>query len=251
MTANSAFSLDEKTILITGASSGIGRATALKCAVYGANLILLSRNEQKLQVLLKEIGGDKHQVLQADLSDSTEIEKVVEQCKALDGIVHCAGIVEPYPVGYLNRQKVDTTFAVNFYAPVQLTSLLLKKKKINRSGSIVFISSIASQNPFIGGSTYSASKAALEAFARTVAIESAAKLIRANCLSPALVKTPIFEEMSQNIAADTMDDHLKKYPLGMGEPDDVAHAAIFLLSDASKWITGINIRMDGGLLIAS
>ncbi|WP_256009599.1 SDR family NAD(P)-dependent oxidoreductase [Desertivirga xinjiangensis] len=251
MTASSAFSLKGKNILITGASSGIGKATALKCAEYGASLILVGRNAQKLEMVLEKLAGQGHQKLQADLSDPTQIVRLVEQCSPVDGIVHCAGIVEPYPLQYFSRQKVDATFSLNFYAPVQLTSLLLKNKKIKKAGSIVFISSIASQNPFIGGSTYSASKAALEAFARTVAIESAGKLIRANCLSPALVKTPIFDEMSENVAADTVDDHVKRYPLGLGEPDDVAHAAIFLLSDASKWITGVTIRMDGGLLVGS
>lgn len=246
-----AFSLHDKTILVTGASSGIGYATALQCAAAGARLIVVGRHEQKLDQLLQQLNRPVHQKLIADLTVPEQLQDLVAQSGMLDGVVHSAGIVEPFPVQFISRKKIEQTFSINYYAPVELTAQLLKQKKINKGGSLVFISSIAGQNPFKGGTSYSGSKAALEAFCRTVAVEYASKAIRANCLAPAMVKTRIFDAMAQNVEKETVEEHLRKYPLGVGTPKDVAHAVVFLLAPASRWITGVTIRMDGGLLLES
>lgn len=248
---SAAFRLDGKTILITGASSGIGRAVAMHCAEAGATIIGIGRNEKALDDVLSRLSPGSHQKIIQDLTAEGALQTLIAQTGAVDGLVHCAGIVEPYPLSFLSRKKIDQTFSINYYVPVELTSLLLKNKKVNKNASIVFMSSIAAHHPFIGGATYASSKAALEAFARTVALEYGAKGIRANCLAPAMVKTKIFDDMAKNVEKQTVDAHISKYPLGVGEPADVANACVFLLSGASRWITGITIRLDGGLLLGS
>ncbi|HEU0109427.1 MAG TPA: SDR family oxidoreductase [Flavisolibacter sp.] len=248
---NSSFTLKGKTILVTGASSGIGFAVAQQCAQMGARLIITGRNEQSLDKLITQLPPAAHQKIVQDLAIENGIQNLVQQIEKLDGLVHCAGLVEPFPAGFLNRKKIDQTFSINFYVPVELTAMLLKHKKMNQGGSVVFISSIAATNSFIGGAAYASSKAALEAFCRTIALEYAVKHIRANCLAPAMVKTKIFDNMAKNVEKHTVEAHLAKYPLGVGQPEDVANACVFLLSNASRWITGITIRMDGGLLLGS
>lgn len=246
-----AFSIDGKKILITGASSGIGYETAIKCAAAGANLLLIGRNKEKLETLLSALPTNDHSFLVADLTDAGDINSIVEKAGKLDGLVYSAGIVSLFPAQFLTRSKLDQSFAVNYYGAVELVSLLLKKKKMNEAASLVFLSSIASTHSFKGGTAYAGSKAALEAFCRSVAIEFSAKKIRANCLAPAMVKTPIFDDMEKGLDAESVKAHLEKYPLGVGYPQDIANAIIFLLSGASRWITGITIRMDGGLLLES
>jgi NAD(P)-dependent dehydrogenase (short-subunit alcohol dehydrogenase family) len=245
------FRLDGKTILITGASSGIGFSVAEQCAAMGARLIVVGRNEAKLDELIDRLEQGDHQKLIQDLTEERALQNIIDKMPFIDGLVHCAGIVEPFPLSFLSRKKIDHTFSINYYVPVELTALLLKQKKINPGASIVFISSIAAYNSFIGGASYASSKAALEAFARTVALEYASKGIRANCLAPAMVKTKIFDDMARNVERETVEAHLAKYPLGVGLPEDVANASVFLLSPASRWITGITIRLDGGLLLGS
>lgn len=237
--------------MITGASSGIGRAVALHCAEAGARIIAIGRNEKDLDDVLSQLAPGSHQKFIQDLTAEGGLQTLVQQIEAIDGLVHCAGIVEPYPLSFLSRKKIDQTFSINYYVPVELTSLLLKNRKVNKNASIVFMSSIAAHHTFIGGATYASSKAALEAFARTVALEYAGKGIRANCLAPAMVKTKIFDDMARNVEKQTVEEHLARYPLGIGQPGDVANACIFLLSGASRWITGITIRLDGGLLLGS
>jgi NAD(P)-dependent dehydrogenase (short-subunit alcohol dehydrogenase family) len=244
---NEAFSIRGKNVLITGASSGIGFQTALQCDLEGANLIACGRNLAALDNLFSQMTGDSHKKIVADLATEEGIRMVIENCGQLDGFVHCAGVVIPFPVQFLTRKKVEETFSVNYIAAVEITSLLLKRRKLNNGASVVFLSSVSSQHPFKGGALYSGSKSALEAFSRTVSIEFANKRIRANCISPAMVKTPIYDEMNKNVEKETVQEHLNKYPLGVGEPADVANAIIFLLSNASKWITGVNLVMDGGL----
>jgi len=243
------FHLTDKIILITGASSGIGRQAAIACARMGATIILTGRNAERLNETHKQLTGSNHKIIPCDLLEEADINKLVADCTQLDGVVHAAGIVKPFPIQYLTTQKINETIYTNFYTAVQLTTSLFKTKKINKGASFVFMSSISGQYPQKGNSMYGASKAALEAFTKTVAAEYAHKQIRANYISPAMVKTPMYDYSGAGAFAEVLDEHVQKYPLGVGYPEDIANAIIFLLSPASRWITGISLIMDGGLLL--
>ena len=240
--------LKNKTILITGASSGIGRATAVLCSQAGASLILSGRNENELkktQALL----GNSSTTLIADLTSEAEITKLIEQVPSLDGFVHCAGIINPVPIKFLKAKHITEIFSINFSSAVLLSSALLTNKKLNNSASVVFISSISATHPYIGGAMYTSSKAALEAFSRGFALEAAAKKIRVNTVAPALVRTKILDLSEHVYSKEELEQIENQYPLGIGEPEDVANMILFLLSDAAKWITGTTIPMEGGLLL--
>jgi NAD(P)-dependent dehydrogenase (short-subunit alcohol dehydrogenase family) len=243
------FHLTGKTILITGASSGIGRQAAIDCARMGATIILTGRNTERLKETYEQLTGAGHSMIPCDLSDEADIARLVNDSTQLDGVVHAAGIVKPFPIQYLTTQKINETIYANFYTVVQLTTALFKTKKINNGASLVFMSSISGQYPQKGNAMYGASKAALEAFTKAVAAEYAHKQIRANYISPAMVKTPMYDYSGAGAFAEVLEEHVQKYPLGVGQPEDIANAIIFLLSPASRWITGINLIMDGGLLL--
>ncbi len=242
--------LNGKNILITGASSGIGKQAAIQASEMGATIIACGRNENELNEL-KKIIGSKCNLFTGDLTNSNNITKLVSEIEKIDGLVHSAGIVSPVPAKFIAQKHIDEIFQINFNAPVLLTSALLQKNKINANSSIVFISSISTEHPYFGGSLYVSSKAAIEAYSRNLALELSSKKIRANVLQPALVKTKIFEETIKASTQEEIDNYEKQYPLGFGEPEDVANAITFLLSDKSKWITGTCIKMDGGLVLSS
>lgn len=242
------FSLENKLILITGASSGIGAETATTISKMGARLILSGRNEDRLKGVLSTLSGTGHRVCIADLAQEEEITKLVKTiAEPLDGVVHSAGIVRPFPVKLVGKRQIDELFAINYHAPVLLTSQLFRGKKINDGASLVFMSSISSHFPHKGGALYSGSKSAINSFSKTIALEYGNKKIRSNAISAAMVKTPLFDEAESAISAEVMEKHGEHYPLGFGTPEDIAHAVLFLLSDASKWITGTELVMDGGL----
>ena len=245
------FSLVGKRILITGATSGLGYATAIACAKMGATIIGVGRNTVKLEEILNElnlISSLPHQLLSADLIIDEDRDRLVAQIQEpLNGLVHCAGISALSPVRMINKNHLRKVQEINVEAPTLLTQALLKKNLLLADGSIIFLSSIAAHIGVAGVSAYSGTKAALQAIARCLAMEVINRRIRVNCLSPALVET------SMLVATAAMADIEKQrsnYPLGFGKPDDVANAAIFLLSDASRWITGTTIIMDGGLTIS-
>lgn len=246
---STSFHLNNKTILITGASSGIGRETAIKCSEMGAKIILTARNKERLELTEKKLKGSGHKLIVCDLLNEKELKDLITKCDNVDGVVHCSGVVKPFPIGFLSKEKMDETMGPNFYAVVALTNSLFKNKKVNNNASIIFMSSVSGQHPHKGGSMYAASKAAVEAFSKTVALEFYAKGIRSNCISPAMVKTEMYESAANDMTREGMEAHVAKYPLGVGHPEDVANAAIFLLSPASKWVTGINLIMDGGMLL--
>jgi NAD(P)-dependent dehydrogenase (short-subunit alcohol dehydrogenase family) len=185
----------------------------------------------------------------------TNFEKVKElagQLQALDGIVHCAGIVKPVPVKFIKEQQIDEVFSINFKSVVLLNAELLQHKKINNNASIVLISTISTLYPYFGGAIYIASKAALEGYGKTLALELSPKKIRVNILQPALVKTAIYQStIDTAFSEEEMHKYEKQYPLGIGETEDVANAVCYLLSEKSKWITGTCIPMDGGLTLGT
>lgn len=240
------FSLENKTILVTGASSGIGKAIAIECAKMGAKVVVTGRNEARLQETHSMLVGDQPDYILADLSLNEDVVDLGTKLSTLDGIVHCAGFTIPKPFNFLNREDVNSVMDVNFIAPIFLTQFLLKNKKINKKSSIVFISSISGVYvSYIAGSLYSASKGAINGIVKGLALELAAKDIRVNSVNPGMVETNILE--SGVISNDQLNEDKKKYPLKRyGKPEEVAYAVIYLLSDASSWTTGSNILIDGG-----
>lgn len=246
---NTPFELHGKTVLVTGASSGIGRQTAVSISEMGGMVVLTGRNEQRLHETLSMLKGEGHQVFCADLMSDNERMELVTRLPILNGIVHCAGVVQPYPIQFLNQKKIDETLKINYEIPVLLMSAITSKKRLAEHASVVFLSSISGQHPHKGGAMYAGSKAALEAFSKVVALEFYPQGIRSNCISPAMVKTAMFDQAAEGMSDESMNEHIAQYPLGVGYPTDVANAVVFLLSDASRWITGINITLDGGFLL--
>jgi NAD(P)-dependent dehydrogenase (short-subunit alcohol dehydrogenase family) len=159
------------------------------------------------------------------------------------------GTVHPFPVRFLDQQKMDQTLNINFEAPVLMTSALLKAKKVKAESSLVYLSSISSGRPQRGAAMYGASKAAIESFVKVLAQELHVQKIRVNSIAPAMVKTPMYDRAEEMVSKEEMDNHVSKYLLGVGYPDDVANAVVFLLSPASRWVTGINLILDGGILL--
>ncbi len=246
------FSLENKTILITGASSGIGRGIAIECSKIGAKLIISGRNPENLDETYNQLIGTGHKKIIADLSKQEDIELLVNECNNLDGVVHSAGIPKLITVKFIDRKNLEEIINTNSIAPILLTSLLIKKKKLNKSSSIIFISSISGVLiSTIGESTYSASKGALFGFAKGAALELASQQIRVNCINPGLIETNILKLANNVFSEEQVKEKINLYPMKrMGKPEDVAYGAIYLLSDASTWVTGINLVIDGGFTIA-
>jgi NAD(P)-dependent dehydrogenase (short-subunit alcohol dehydrogenase family) len=244
--------LSGKHIIITGASSGIGRETCLMLAQAGAKITGIARNETELNQLLSQlnkINHEEHQILSYDLSNHDSLEGLVSKITPCDGLVHAAGMVSPLPVKFIRKKHLDKVWNINTYAPILLTAQLLNDQKINEEASIVFISSISTSHPYFGGSMYVSSKAAIEAYSRNLALELAGKKIRSNVVSPALVKTKIFNQTIEASDAEKLKEYESNYPFGFGEPSDVANAIEFFISNKSRWITGQNLILDGGLTL--
>lgn len=240
------FSLSGKTILVTGASSGIGRGIAVTCSKMGAKVVLNGRNEQKLQETLSSMEGDGHVLLSGDLTVHETIISVVGQLPTLDGVVHCAGIGDRVLCKNVTENDLDRMMDINYKAPVMLQTEILRQKKISKGSSIVFVASIASDSPSIGNSLYAASKGALVAYANCLQLELAPRLIRVNCISPAMVWTDLVIKggvTEEDLRLDEQRYPLKRY----GTPEDIANLAVYLLSDASSWMTGSNLRITGGV----
>lgn len=246
--------LDDRHYLVTGASSGIGRATAVLLHRLGARLTLIDLDGDGLAAVHDELGGGEDVRLQAaDLADILAIDGLVAHCVAvggrLHGVVHCAGIQSIAPVRSLQIEIWRRIFAVNTEAALALSKAMASKKVYaGENGSIVFLSSVMSMAGSPGAISYSMSKAALDGMARSLALELASRRIRVNCIAPGFVRTPLFERTEK-----LWDDSQKKavenlHPLGFGQPEDVAHAVAFLLADTGRWITGSVMVVDGGYL---
>lgn len=245
MDPNSLFRLDGKSILITGASSGIGKASAIACAEAGAKIILSGRNEIRLKEVFDQLAGEGHRVEMFDLNDDIQIANLATNCPMLDGVIHSAGIDGVAPMRQVQAKMLEQIMAINYLAPIILNQKLLMSKKIKAGGSILFLSSIAAKTGKRGVGPYSGSKAALIGSMRPLALEVAKFGIRVNALCPGIVRTPIFEGQEQWLTNEVS----LSYPLGLGEPEDVANAALFFMSDASKKITGTDFSLDGGVVI--
>ena len=241
------FSLERKTILVTGASSGIGRGIAIECSKMGACLIITGRNQDRLNETLSLLQGDGHKSIIADLSNISDISSLVEQLPKLDGVVNNAGVNDKSLVKFISKDKIDKIYHTNFYAPVLIIQSLLKSKKINKYASLIFISSISSNYASASNALYASSKGAINSFAKSLAIEVAPQKIRVNVIQPGIIKTPILEAYSLK---EELDSFIKSCPLGtLGTPEDIAYCGIYLLSDASKWVTGSIITVDGGITL--
>lgn len=244
------FSLEGKTILVTGASSGIGADTAVECSRMGATVLITGRNEERLGQTLSRLDtsfGAAHQMIVADLTDEESLNALVSQIDGIDGLVNNAGVNRVKPVAFIKQEDLEYVFQSNTWTAVNLTRLLCKKKKLKKNGSVVFTSSVSAFFNAPGRALYAGSKAALTSFMRSFAVELADKGIRANAVHPGMVETKMIAE---NLTEEELQNNLKEYPLNrFGKPEDVAWAIIYLLSDASSWITGTSMVVDGGFML--
>lgn len=245
------FALKNKTILITGASSGIGRAIAIECSRMGANVVITGRNEERLQDTFEalEHSNLSHQKIIADLCIQDELDQLISQLPKLDGIVLSAGLGMSVPIQFATPEKMDKIFNINFFSQIELLRIIYKKKILNKSASIVAISSIGGNYRYsYGNSIYGASKAALRSMMKSCAKEFATRQIRVNCICPGMVETPLIHRGA--ITEEQLQADMNRYPLKRyGKPEEIAYSTIFLLSDASSWMTGQDIVIDGGITI--
>ena len=240
------FSLEGKTILVTGASSGIGHATAIECSKMGAKLIVTGRNEERLQQTLDALSGDGHQQIAIDISTKEGVSKLIESVPNVDGMFNNAGVSTTKPIGFITEDEIDRIFDINVKAPILLTNMMVKKKKINKGGSIVFTSSIGKYVVTPGNNLYAASKGALSSFMKGAAVELASKRIRCNTILPGMIETPIMKGKG-SISEEQWELNKQKYALKrFGTPEEVAWLAIYLFSDASQFVTGSELVIDGG-----
>lgn len=246
MSGYNPYSLKGKTILVTGASSGIGKATAIECSKLEANVIITGRNSERLNEAFAELATGNHLLINADLSNEEELQHLVNSIPEIDGLVNNAGITKLLMTSFINRKDLSEILEVNTIAPILLTQKLLKHKKIKKNASIVFTSSIAGNNHASPGrGMYATSKAAITAFMKNAAIDLASKGIRCNSVNPGMIFTNL---MGHNLEFDEQSiKDMKTYPLKRyGRPEEVAYAIIYLLSSASSWVTGTSIVIDGG-----
>lgn len=239
------FSLEGRTILVTGASSGIGRGIAIACSKMGATVIMNGRSQRKLEETLSLMVEGDHSIVAVDLIDRESVESKVHELPMLDGVVHCAGIGQRVLCKVATEQDVESVMNANFKAPVLLQTELLKQKRINKGASIVFIASISTWSPSIGNAFYSASKGAIVSYANCLALELAPRKVRVNCISPAMVWTDL--AIQEGVDKEQLKTDEQKYPLKRyGTPEDIANLAIYMLSEASSWMTGSNVKISGG-----
>lgn len=248
---NNPFSLEGKTILVTGSSSGIGREIALQCALCGANVVVTGRNKERTEGALASLdasAGQTHKCVVTDLNTDEGIKVLVSSIDKVDGVVFSAGINDKYLLKFIKRENAESMFNINVFAPILLCKEMVKGKKINNSASVLFLSSASSVYATISNALYASSKGAINSLIRTLALELSSKKIRVNGIMPGMVKTDMLS--SYNLDEEQLENMVKEYPLGrLGETIDIANIAVFLLSDASSWITGANIPVDGGLTL--
>ncbi|MBR6292514.1 MAG: SDR family oxidoreductase [Bacteroidales bacterium] len=243
------FTLENKTILVTGASSGIGKATAIECSKLGAKVVVTGRNEERLNQTLAELEGEDHLAIIADLASDEGVNALVEQCPKIDGLVNNAGATVTVPVQFINRENLEGLMQVNTVAPILLFQRLMKAKKLGKGASVVFTASVSGLCcAVLGNSLYSTSKAAIGGFVKNAALELAGKNIRVNAVCPGMIDTHILD--AGIVGADDLERERQKYPMKrFGKPEEVAWSIIYLLSDASSFTTGSTLVMDGGFTL--
>ena len=245
------FSLQERNILISGASSGIGESCAIGCSKMGANIIAIGRNEERLESVYSKLTSGKHLSYSQDITQFDMLEGLVKDAVSklgkISGFIHSAGIELTLPLRSMNSQKYEALFSTNVIAGFEIAKIVSKKKYLNPKGSsYVFISSIMGEIGQAGKVGYCSSKGAIIAGVKAMALELVQKHIRVNSIAPAVIKTQMVEQLFDTIPDEAKSEILKMHPMGLGSTEDVANACIYLLSDASKWITGINMIVDGG-----
>lgn len=246
MTINNPFSLKGKTVLVTGASSGIGRAIAIECSKIGAIVCVIGRDLARLKETYKQLNGNQHRYFLADLTSEKDIDRLVSELNPLDGIVHSAGIIKRVPLKLISEEGYESILKINLIAPAILTKKLYKAKLLKPGSSVVLISSVGSNIASLGNTMYMSSKGGLNSFMRGAALELASHGIRVNSIEPGMIRT----NLTRGIPDEDLEKDISRYPLGRyGTPEEVAFAAIYLLSDASKWMTGSILRIDGGLTL--
>lgn len=244
------FSLANKTVLVTGAASGIGRCVAIEASKLGANMILVDLNEAGLQETLSMLSVGSHIIIKCDLTNGDERNNLVSQVGKLDGIVNCAGIGMTLPFKFCTEKELGRIMNINFFGPVYLVQSLTKSNKINKKASIVYMASIdGTVTGHIGNSCYAASKGAIMGSVRTQALEFASRGIRVNCVSPARVNTPLLNR--KNISEEQVEANKQEYPMKRyAEPIEIAGYILYLLSDVSTYTSGSNLVIDGCFTIA-
>lgn len=247
------FSLEGKTVLVTGASSGIGRQCAIDCSKMGAKVILVARNEERLAETLSQMEGEGHKSYSYDLSELGGIKDLVSTVVAesgkLDGFIHAAGIEMTKPVKLLTPEDYEQVYKVNTLSGFEFVRHISSVKNINKSASIVLMASITAVIGRGSVAAYAASKGAMVSATRTFALEFAKREIRVNCVSPGTVLTPLMQNYLDTLDKEAYKKRIDGFPLGLGETTDISNACIYLLSDASRWVTGQNLIVDGGYTI--
>ena len=248
------FSLEGKNVIVTGASSGIGRQIAITCSKMGARIALIGRNVERLEETRNQLKGEDHIAISYDLTDLEHqkdlVAGVVARLGAIDGLVNCAGISTVLPFKLMIPEKVEEFFRTNVYATIELTRQVLGMKNVSKQGaSVIFFSSVMGCVGEKAKSLYSLTKGALISGCRSLAIEYAPKRIRVNVVSPGIVETPINKDQPYLADPEKRKFTESLYPLGLGMPEDIANACVYLLSDASRWVTGQNLIIDGGFTI--
>lgn len=245
MTA-SPFSLEGRRVLVTGASSGIGAAAARLCARMGARVLACGRDEARLAHVVAGLAGSGHEAVAGDLTDPGARQTLVDAAPVLDGCVFSAGAAALAPIRMLSQRHLDAIFAVNYDAPVLLTQTLLAKRKIAPGASLVYVTAVAEHVAPNATGAYAGAKAALTATVRTLAVEQARQGIRANCVSPGYVATPMLDGLQ---GVMNTQDKVELAPLGVIEPDEVAGAIAWLLAPASRWVSRTSLVIDAGLTL--
>lgn len=247
------FTLENKTILVTGASSGIGRQCAIDCSKMGAKVVLIARNEDRLNETISLMDGEGHLAYSFDLTNLDGIKELVTRIVStigkMDGFIHAAGIVITKPLQLLTIQDYENVYLVNSLSCFEFIHQMASIKNMNKGGSIVLIASISGVIGRGSVAAYSASKGAVISACRSMSLEFAKKQIRVNCVSPGTVLTPLMQNFLDSLEEEQRSKRLDGFPLGLGYPNDISNACIYLLSDASRWVTGQNLIVDGGYTI--
>ena len=247
------FSLKDRKILITGASSGIGRQCAIECSRMGAKIVLIGRNEERLMETYSSLEGTNHIPIVANIIDFNEFDHILSDCLEKDGPVngflHVAGIERTLPLRNLKPDDYMDLYKTNFVSGVNILKIISKKNNYVKGCKVVFISSITASIARVGTLAYTASKGAILSAVRELAVELASKGINVNCISPGTVLTPMMKEFLSELSEEEKKKRLEGFPIGIGEPQDIALASIFLLSDGARWITGQNLIIDGGYTV--